>query len=115
MNEKACIIARKLSLTNAGKLALSLRSVLFVMLYIHNSRNRVKCYVNIINLLCRWIHHGILPNIHKSRGEETSALVSNNHSFIRIENIITPPSVDVDIAIISRAAMGLWKGSFRLI
>ena len=56
-----------------------------------------------------------LPNIHKSRGEETSALVSNNHSFIRIENIITPPSVDVDIAIISRAAMGLWKGSFRLI
>ena len=69
------------------------------MLYIHNSRNRVKCYVNIINLICRWwIHHGILPNIHKSRGEETSASVSNNHSFIRIENIITPPSVDVDIA-----------------
>ena len=45
--------------------------------------------------------------------------MSNNHTFIRIETlsftiIVTPPSVDVDIVIISRAAMGLWKGSFRL-
>ena len=71
------------------------------MLYIHNSRNRVKCYVNIFNIIYRWIYHGILPNIHKSRGEETSALVSNNHSFIRIENIIIPSSVGVDITIIS--------------
>ena len=73
------------------------------MLYIHNSRNRVKCYVNIFNIIYGWIYNGILPNIHKSRDEETSALVSNNNS------------VDVDIAFISRVAMGLWKGSFRLI
>ena len=62
------------------------------------------------------------PNIHKSRSitlsEKTSALVSNNHhssTFKLAILYITPPGVDVDIVSISRAAMGLWKGSFRLI